>query len=322
MSSRVTALLGGVRNAVTATASLLRPRHMKPHPWTILVTGASTGIGLAIARQLIERTQHHVIVTAREASLDRLEAEGIAPSARVWLRALDVTDADQRRQVVSEAIDAFGAVDAVINNAAQMTRSVVEHVTVEERLQQTDVNFLAPLALTRMCLPAMRQQRFGRVINISSVGGMSAMPTMAAYSASKYALEGASEALWYEVRPWNVRVSLIQPGFIRSNAFRNVRFTQAGRASLADATSPYHEHYTNMEELTARLMQLTWATPDSVARSVVRTLHRRRPPLRVAGTCDAWLFSVARRLLPQWAYHTMLYAGLPRVWRWGGSRRE
>ena len=93
-----------------------------------------------------------------------------------------------------------------------MYRAVLEHVSDAERVAQMDVNYLAPMDLIRLVLPRMREKHAGRILNVSSVGGMMAMPTMAVYSASKFALEGATEALYYEVRPWNIRVSLIQPG--------------------------------------------------------------------------------------------------------------
>ena len=291
----------------------------KPPPWTVLVTGASVGVGLAVARELIANTPHRVVLTARPSSMKRFAEAGIEPSDRVLLRALDVTSHDQRAALIHELVESYGAVDALVNNAGVMMRSVVEHVTEDERLAQMDVNFLAPMALTRLCLPQMRAQRFGRVVSVSSVGGMSAMPTMAVYSASKYALEGASEALWYEVRPWNISVSLVQPGFIKSDGFKKVWYSEQSRAALEQTGVPYHEHYANMELLTEQLMMLTFHTPQSVGRTIARTVQRRRPPLRVAGTWDAFGFAIARRLLPQRIYHAVLYAGLPQVWRWGGD---
>ena len=101
-----------------------------------------------------------------------------------------------------------------------------------------DVNFRSPMELTRLVLPGMRAKRAGRIITVSSVGGMMAMPTMAAYSASKFALEGAHEALWYEVRPWGIRVSLVQPGFVHSDGFQKVRYTTQERSLRARARRP------------------------------------------------------------------------------------
>jgi short-subunit dehydrogenase len=286
-------------------------------PLVVLLTGASTGLGLAIARRLLA-TPHRLLLTARESSLPRFAAAGIAESERVHLRALDITSAAERQRVVDEAAQRWGGVDILINNAGVAYRAVVEHITDEGRWDQLNINFRAPLELIRLVLPGMRAKRAGRIINISSVGGMMAMPTMALYSASKFALEGATEALWYEVRPWNIHVSLVQPGFIRSDSFLRTRYTAASARALADPANPYHQHYEQMARMIARLMRSTHATPDHVARVVVRTLQRRNPPLRVAGTWDARVFGLLRRVLPRRLYHALLYHQLPRVDVWGG----
>jgi short-subunit dehydrogenase len=283
----------------------------------VLLTGASTGLGLAIARRLLA-TPHRIILTARESSLPRLNEAGFQESERVHLRALDITSTAERQRVVDEANRAWGGVDILLNNAGVAYRAVVEHISDEGRWDQMNINFRAPLELVRLVLPRMREKRAGRILNISSVGGMMAMPTMALYSASKFALEGATEALWYEVRPWNIHVSLVQPGFIRSDSFLRTRYTTASERAMADAANPYHEHYEQMAGMIARLMRSTHATPERVARVVVRTMERRRPPLRVAGTWDARVFGLLRRVLPRGLYHALLYHQLPRVDAWGG----
>lgn len=286
----------------------------------ILITGASTGIGLALAHDLLAG-RHRLILTARESSLARFAEAGIAPSERVWLRALDVTSNEQRRAVVAEANARWGGIDVLVNNAGIAFRSVVEHVIEPDHLAQMDVNYNAPMELTRLVLPRMRAQRWGRILNVSSVGGMMAMPTMSVYSASKFALEGASEALWYEVRPWNIHVSLIEPGFIHSDAFEHVRWTGLSSASKEALSDPYHNHYFYMEGFLTRMMRLSRATPKSVARTVMRTIEAKRPRLRVSATLDAHVFAWLRRLLPRPLYHWALYRSLPRVREWGPAAR-
>ena len=281
----------------------------------VLVTGASAGLGLAIAKALLAR-DYRLILTAREASLPRFAEHGIAESERVWIRPLDVTQDAERKAVVREANTRWGGVDVLVNNAGISLRSVVEHVTEAERDLQMAVNYSGPMELTRLVLPRMRKKRSGRILNVSSVGGMMAMPTMSVYSASKFALEGASEALWYEVRPFGIFVTLIQPGFINSDGFEKVLFTSKSMAAHDTITHAYHWHYHYMEGFIARVSRRVLATPDSVARKVLHTIEQRRPPLRVPATFDASVFSILRRVLPRGFYHWVLYRSLPQVRTW------
>jgi NAD(P)-dependent dehydrogenase (short-subunit alcohol dehydrogenase family) len=283
----------------------------------VLITGASTGLGLALGRRLIRNGGYHVILTAREGSLTRFQSADVRESERVWLRPMDVTSASQRQRVVQEANDLLGGIDVLVNNAAVAFRSVLEHVSETDWKEQMRVNFLASAELSRLVLPGMRARSSGRIIAISSVGGMMAMPTMALYSASKFALEGAFEALWYEVRLWGIRVTLVEPGFLRSDSFEKTQFTQNALRARDDAADPYHAHYAHMGGFIARWMMRAWSQPDDVARVVERVMSRKRPPLRVYATPDAWLFAILRRMLPRGLYHHLLYTCLPGVRNWG-----
>lgn len=283
---------------------------------TVLVTGASSGLGLALARLLVQHP-YHLVLTARRSSLWRFTAEGFEESEHLWLRELDVTSAEQRERLIQEADERLDGIDILINNAGVAYRSVVEHVLDEDQSAQIDINFQSPMELIRLCLPSMRRKRAGRIINVSSVGGMMAMPTMAIYSASKWALEGATEALYYEARPWNIKVSLVQPGFIRSSSFRRVRYTQMSNASKANEMDPYFMHYQTMTPFIERLMRSSWATPEKVARTILKTMQRKNPALRIPATPDAVAFYMLRRLLPRRLYHWVLFRNLPQVQTWG-----
>ena len=286
----------------------------------VLLTGASTGLGLSIARLLVAEPCR-VVLTARADSASRFARAGLVESDRLLLRVLDVSSAAERETLIAEWNESWGGVEVLINNAGIAYRTVVEHWDDRAWNEIMEVDVRAPMELARLVLPTMRALRSGRILNISSVGGMMAMPTMSLYSAAKFALEGATEALWYEVRPWGIEVSLIEPGFIRSDSFRSTRFTQRSFRGAMDHDDPYHAHYLHMAGFIERMMEYTPATPEHVARCVLRTLRRRHPPLRVYATPDAHLFALLRRLLPRGLYHEILYRALPHVRAWGGGSR-
>ena len=283
----------------------------------VLLTGASTGIGLALARKLFAWPSGRIVLTARAASLARLEQQGLCESDRIWLRPLDVTDVGQRHRVIDEIDDQLGGVDILINNAGIVFRSVTEHIDEDETLTQLNTNYLAPMDLIRIALPKMREKGYGRIINISSVSGMMAMPTMGAYSGSKLALEGATESLWYEMKPWGVRITLVQPGFIHSNSFQNVIPSKLARTAIEDPSDPYYAVYRSMAPFIERLMSLARATPDDIADRVLATLLQKNPRLRVFATIDARFFYILRRTLPRRVFHALLYRALPQIRQWG-----
>jgi len=189
---------------------------------------------------------------------------------------------------------------------------------------ESDRVWLRPLDVTdsaqREAVVAEAAQRCGGVDVLINNAGV-AYRAMAVYSASKFALEGASEAMWYELRPWGVHVSLVQPGFINSDSFENTRYTEHSREAADDVLQPYHAHYENMAGFIARIMKLTWATPERVARTVLRTMQHPRPPLRTPATIDARLVDLLRRFPPRRWYHGLLYRALPKVKRWGSGPR-
>lgn len=281
----------------------------------VLITGASTGIGICLARLLLQKDSYRVVLTAREKSLSRFQEQGLLPSENLMILPLDVTSHDDRIACIQKIEEKWGGVDILVNNAGISYRAVVEHMNDEEQLQQLATNYLGPLALIRLVLPHMREKREGRILNISSVGGMMAMPTMSAYSASKFALEGASEALWYEAKPWNIKVSIIEPGFIRSQSFQNVYYSKESRDSSVKH-GPYSEYYDSMTPFVARMMENSFSTAEDVARKILKVIKQKHPKLRVPATFDAHFFYWLRRLLPRRFYHWILYKGLPEAKRW------
>lgn len=286
----------------------------------VLITGASTGLGLALTRLLLNKN-YHLVLTARTSSLQRFQDQNIVENQSCWIRALDVLNPKERESVVGEINQKLGGVDILINNAGFAYRSVLEHVQETEAILQLITNFEGPLELIRLSLPAMRKRRSGKIINISSVGGMMAMPTMGMYSASKFALEGASEALYYEVKPWNISVTLVEPGFINSESFKNTRYTTLSGCAMRDPSEAYYGHYHFMGGFIEKMMRLTPASSEQVAKKILKVINCKSPPLRVAGTPDAMFFDLLRRLLPRSFYHWLLYNGLPHAACWGDENR-
>ncbi|WII72986.1 SDR family oxidoreductase [Bdellovibrio sp. 22V] len=291
-----------------------KAQNFKP---VVLVTGCSSGIGLALAKLLHEHTEYRVVATCREKSMDKLR-NFFLDDERFIVRPLDVTSEADRIRLYNEIKKLWGGVDILINNAGISYRSVIEHMTEKDEELQMATNYFGPMGLIRLALPHMRDTGRGKIINISSVSGMLAMPTMASYSASKYALEGASEALWYEMRPFGVTITLVQPGFIHSNSFRNVYHTE-----LSDPTrnwsGPYCDFYENMTPFVERMMNMSLTTPEKVAKIVLKTMKKENPPLWIPATLDAKLFYYIRRLLPRRMLLPFLYWNLPKARKWSKS---
>ncbi|NJL25693.1 MAG: SDR family oxidoreductase, partial [Calothrix sp. SM1_5_4] len=294
----------------------------------LLVTGCGSGIGLALARLLRDKTDYRIVITARKGSLPALLPE-FSESDRLMLRSLDVTSETDRNLLIREIEDRWSGVNILVNNAGISFRAVVEHMNAAEEQLQFDTNYFGPVGLIRATLPHMRKIGRGKIINVSSVSGMLAMPTMGSYSASKYALEGLSEALWYEVKPLGINVSLIQPGFVRSKSFLKVHYSiQSGPDNPVEGL--YADYYQNMTPFIEKLMGLSLTTPESVARQILNVIQRQNPPLWIPVTLDAKFFYYLRRFVPRRLLVALLFSALPNVRKWarqythrrGGLRRE
>lgn len=289
---------------------------MKYRP-VIMITGASSGIGLAIARLLIEKDDYRLALTARESSIPRFREHGIKESENILLIPLDIKVGDERHTAIAKIKRQWGGVDVLINNAGISYRAVVEHMDEVDELESLRTNYLAPMALIRLVLPYMRERGRGKIINISSVSGMLAMPTMSSYSASKHALEGASESLWYEMKPLGIDVTLVQPGFIRSDSFKNVYYSGESEEAEEGNIRLYADYYNSMSPFIAKMMNHSRTTPEMVAKTVYKVIKKKRPKLRVPATLDAVVFYYLRRLIPRSIFHHVLFWMLPGSSRWG-----
>ncbi|MEK2689459.1 SDR family oxidoreductase [Bdellovibrio sp. GT3] len=288
----------------------------QPHHPVVLITGCSKGIGLDLARLLYkDHPEYRIVATAREKSIQKLH-DNFLENERFVIYPLDVTQEGSRIEVINHISKKWGGVDILVNNAGISYRSVIEHMTAKDELLQMETNYLGPMGLIRRVLPYMRETGRGKIINISSVAGMLAMPTMSSYSASKYALEGASESLWYEMRPFGVQISLVQPGFVNSESFMNVYHTE-----LSDPANnwngPYCDFYQNMTPFVAKMMQTSRTSSEQIAKIIIKTMKTENPPLWIPATLDAKVFYYIRRLMPRRLLLPFLYWCLPKAQRWG-----
>lgn len=281
----------------------------------ILVTGCSSGVGLALAHQLYKLSQYRTVVTARRLSLARLRS-AFEENEHFKIMDLDLLDENSRNRCIHRINESWGAIDILINNAGISYRSVVEHMSDEDEQHQMETNYFGPMALIRSVLPQMREKGRGKIINVSSVSGMLAMPTMSSYSASKHALEGASEALWYEIKPFGINISLIQPGFINSQSFEKVYYSEKSESVLDNPNLPYSDYYHSMTPFIEKLMKLSWTTPEKVANKIIQTIQLENPPLWIPASPDAVLFYYMRRLIPRRWLMPFLFLFLPNSGKW------
>jgi len=255
-------------------------------PHTVLITGCSSGIGLAAAVATAGRG-HRVIATMRDLSRDGpLRTAAAAAGVALTLRALDVTAPDTIAAVVGEA----EGVDVLVNNAGVGSAGFFEATTDADFEAQLRTNLFGALACTRAVLPGMRARGGGRVINVSSVAGGSGAPVLSAYTASKFALEGWSECLAAEVRPFGIRVVVVQPGTSRTPIY------QAPVGDPEDGPFARASHRV-AADLVAEVAR-RGGDPARVGAAIARIVDAPHPRFRhVVGT-DARLELWAKRLLP------------------------
>ena len=271
-----------------------------------LVTGASSGIGESTARRLHDAG---FVVYGAARRVDRM-----APLATTGVHtvALDVTDESATRKVVADILDAHGRIDVLVNNAGYGSYGALEDVPMDEARSQIEVNLLGLAGLTRAVLPAMRSQRSGTIINISSMGGRLATPLGAWYHASKFAVEGLSDALRLELRRFGIHVVLIEPGLIRTD-WNSIAACKLRATSGAGPYADQAEAIAVSLDNNARPDAPRTSPPDVVARAVTRAATTRRPRTRYAVGFGARPLLLARRVLPDRTFDAFITrsAGLP-----------
>lgn len=244
---------------------------------TWFITGASSGFGLAFARNALERGDR-VIATAR--TPEKLQQLVALHPDRVLALRLDVTQSAEVDAAVGAAMDRFGRIDILVNNAGYGTVGAVEETPDRELRAQLEVNFFGAVMMTKAALPHMRAQRSGAVVNMSSMGGQLSFGGFGAYSASKFALEGMSEALAQEVAPFGIKVLIVEPGAFRTEFAGSALKHMPELAAYRDIVSGVRQF--------ARAMDGTQAgDPDKAAQAVTRALEADVTPLRLQLGADA-----------------------------------
>ncbi len=252
----------------------------------VLITGASSGVGQSTAR-LLSQKGYKVFGTTRNPT----RAE---PIPTVEMLALDVRNDNSVIACVEAVISQIGRLDVLVNNAAYELAGALEETSLEEAKAQFDTNFFGVVRMVRAVLPVMRQQNQGQIINVSSFSGVSAIPFMGIYSASKFALEGYSEALRMEVKPFNIHVSLTEAGFLKTPMMDK---RQASAAPLNEY-DPWRQrafHAIRDQEQKA-------PGPELVAEALLKIISSKTPRLRYLIGPQAKFTSLLKWYLPEGLY--------------------
>jgi NAD(P)-dependent dehydrogenase (short-subunit alcohol dehydrogenase family) len=263
-----------------------------PPSRAVLITGCSTGIGRATAERLA-RAGHTVYATARrEAAVADLREAGCRTLA------LDVTDEGSMAAAVERVVAEQGAVGVLVNNAGYSLSGAVETIAMDDLRRQFETNVFGLVRLCQLALPGMRGQGWGRIVNVSSMGGTFTFPGGGAYHATKHAVEALSDALRFEVKGFGVDVVVIQPGLIRT-AFSDT----AAREVPLDRGGPYDAFNAGVARSTREAYEKgplarLGGGPDAVARAIEEAITAPSPRIRYRVTPSARLLIGQRRVMP------------------------
>jgi NAD(P)-dependent dehydrogenase (short-subunit alcohol dehydrogenase family) len=277
----------------------------EPRKQTVLITGATDGLGKAAALLLAERG-YHVFAAGRSAE-KRAQLDGIAHDKRLPLDTLelDVCDDASVKHAVSSVLAQTGSIDVLINNAGMSYIATVEDMTMEDWRHQFETNFFGVIRVTHAVLPHMREKCRGRILMMSSVSGLVTPPTQGAYSASKHAVEALSNALRLEMYPFDVKVILIEPGYIVTNI----------QHVVVELTKPYEQKIQTGPH--AKLYGTAWTsaknsraasktTAEDCARVMLKAIEAKNPKPRYGVTPTATIVKLAKRFLTDGAVDAML----------------
>lgn len=248
---------------------------------TWLITGSSRGLGASIARAALDAGEN-VVATAR--NTDSLRDFTGRYGSRVRAVALDVTDPGAAERAMKSAVDAFGRLDVVVNNAGYANIGTFEDTPADDFRAQVETNFFGVVHVTRAALPVFRAQKGGHFVQISSIGGRLGAAGLAAYQSSKWAVEGFSEVLAGEVRALGIKVTIVEPGGFRTD--------WAGASMRVHPPSPDYE--AALAPRFAMMRKTAGAErgdPEKGAQAILRVVGESEPPLRLLLGTDALFFA-------------------------------
>jgi NAD(P)-dependent dehydrogenase (short-subunit alcohol dehydrogenase family) len=257
-----------------------------PNQKVVLITGTSSGVGRSTAR-LLSYKGYKVFGTSRNPAT----AEAIPT---VKMLPLDVRSDDSVLACVKALVNEVGRIDVLVNNAAYELAGALEESSIEEAKAQFETNFFGVFRMVKAVLPLMRQQGHGQIINISSLSGVSSIPFMGTYSASKFAVEGYTEALRLELKPFNIHVSLTEAGFLRT--------PMADKRQVSTAQLKQYEPWRQRAFNAISDHEQKAPGPDLVSQTVLRIIATKTPRLRYVIGSQAKLATRLQRFLPAWAY--------------------
>jgi len=244
-----------------------------------LITGVSSGLGRELAKAAVARGDTVAGTLRSEAQLADFRA--LAPG-RAHAHRLDVTDLAAIPRLVRQVTHELGQVDVLVNNAGYGQMGLIEELSEAEIRRQFETNFFGLLELVRAVLPGMRTQRTGHIVNISSIAGSSGFPSFGIYCASKFAVEGLSEALAGEVAPFGIKVTIVEPGGFRTE-FSGTSIGKAQRVMAEYADSPAGK----VREMFAGYHGHESGDPAKAAQAILRVVDAAHPPLRLVLGPDA-----------------------------------
>lgn len=271
----------------------------------ILITGCSTGIGRATAIQLAQ-AGHRVYASAR-----KIDAIKDLAGSGCQLLQLDVCDSESIRAAVDHVVETDGAIGVLINNAGYGSEGPFEEVPMSEVRRQFETNVFGLIELTQLALPGMRAQRYGKIINISSVGGKLVLPGGAFYHATKFSVEAMSDALRFELQNFGIQVVVVEPGAIMT------QFGDTAMAKVAALNSGIKDYDSFRQALSDSIRKsyekkdALAGDPIDVARVIEKAIVAKRPKTRYAVTRGAKVFIPLRNWLSDRAFDAVLASQFP-----------